>query len=62
MNKKRFLIFVAKVIAAHVTTYFLAGAVFYPLLAKPYYVGPNPIFAVFLRTETDMGLFAHVVN
>jgi len=25
-------------------------------------VGPNPIFAVFLRTETDMGLFAHVVN
>ncbi len=62
MNKKRFLSFVAKVIAAQVTTYFLAGAVFYPLLAKPYYVGPNPIFAVFLRTETDMGLFAHVLN
>ena len=62
MNKKRFLSFVAKVIAAQVTTYFLAGAVFYPLLTKPYYEGPNPIFAVFLRTEADTGLWAHVVN
>src|ERR1035441_9769688 len=62
MNKRHFLSFVAKTIAAQVTTYFLAGAVFYPLLTKPYYEGPNPIFAVFLRTEADMGLFAHVVN
>jgi hypothetical protein len=62
MNRKRFLSFVAKVIAAQVTTYFLAGAVCYPLFTKPYYEGPNPIFAVFLRTQTDMGLYAHVVN
>ena len=62
MNRKRFLSFVAKVIAAQVTTYFLAGAVFYPLLTKPYYEGPHPIFAVFLRTEADPVLFAHVVN
>ena len=44
------------------TTYFLAGAVFYPLLTQPYYEGPHPIFAVFLRTEADPVLFAHVVN
>ena len=62
MNKTRFLSFVAKVIAAQVTTYFLAGAVFYPLLTKPYYEGRDPIFAVFMRTEADMGLWAHVVN
>jgi hypothetical protein len=62
MNTKRFAIFVAKVIAAHVTTYFLVGAVFYPLLTKPYYVGPNPIFAAFLRTEADRQLWPHVVN
>jgi hypothetical protein len=62
MNRKRFLIFVAKIIAAQVTSYFLAGAIFYPLLTKPYYEGPNPIFAVFLRTEADAGLWAHVVN
>jgi len=62
MNGKRFMSFVAKIMAAQVTTYFLAGAVFYPLLTKPYYEGPNPIFAVFLRTEADMGLWTHVVN
>jgi hypothetical protein len=62
MNKKRCLSFAAKVIAAQVTTYFLAGAVFYPLLTRPYYEGPNPIFAAFLRTEADTGLWAHVVN
>ncbi|MFZ0964100.1 MAG: hypothetical protein WAO35_24805 [Terriglobia bacterium] len=62
MNKKRFLSFAAKVVAAQVTTYFLAGAMFYPLLTKPYYEGPHPIFAVFLRTETDQGSWAHVVN
>ena len=53
MNYKRFAVFVAKVTAAQVTTYFLAGAIFYPLLTKPYFVGPHPIFAVFLRTEAD---------
>jgi len=62
MNSKRFAIFLAKVVAAQVTTYFLAGLVFYPLLTKPYYVGPNPIFAVFMRTEMDQGLWPHVVN
>jgi hypothetical protein len=62
MNTKRFLLFVAKIIAAQVTTYFLSGAVFYPLLTKPYYEGPHPIFAVFLRTEADPVLWAHVVN
>jgi hypothetical protein len=62
MNTKRFAIFVAKIIAAQVTTYFLAGAVFYPLLTRPYYVGPHPVFAIFLRTEADRELWPHVVN
>lgn len=62
MSAKHFAIFAAKVVAAQVTTYFLAGAVFYPLLTKPYYVGPHPIFAVFMRTEADLDLWPHVVN
>ena len=62
MSAKPFAVFVAKVVAAQVTTYFLAGAVFYPLLTKPYYVGPHPIFAVFMRTEADRELWPHVVN
>jgi len=62
MKGKRFLSFAAKVIAAQVTTYFLAGAVFYRLLTKTYYEGPNPIFATFMRTQANMGLWLHVVN
>jgi hypothetical protein len=62
MNTERFSIFVAKIIAAQVTAYFLAGLIFYPLLTKSYYVGPHPIFAVFMRTEADRELWPHVVN
>ncbi len=62
METKRFVGFVGKVIAAQVSTYFLAGAVAYPLLTKEYYVGPNPIFAAFMRTEAEPELFGHVVR
>jgi len=62
MTAKRFAIFAAKIVAANVSAYFLAGMVFYPWLTKSYYVGPNPIFAVFLRTESDRELWPHVVN
>jgi hypothetical protein len=62
MNPKRFAIFTAKVIAAHVTTYFLAGMVFYPWLTKPYYVGPNPVVAAFMRTEDQPELWGHAVR
>jgi hypothetical protein len=48
---KRFAIFGAKVVAAQVTTNFLAGAAAYPLLTKEFYVGANPVFATFLRAE-----------
>lgn len=59
---KRFAIFAVKVVAAQVTTYFLAGAVAYPLLTKQFYVGPHPIFAIFLRTETEPELWSHVLR
>jgi len=62
MNYKRLAVFAAKVTAAQVTTYFLAGAIFYPLLTKPYFVGPHPIFALFLRTEADGEVWVHAVN
>ncbi len=59
---KRFAIFAVKVVAAQVTTYFLAGAVAYPLLTKQFYEGPNPIFAVFLRTEAEPELWRHAAR
>jgi len=62
MNFKRFLIFAGKVVAAHVTTYFLAGAVAYPLLTKKFYEGPNPIFQPFMRTPAEPELWRHVVG
>lgn len=62
MNIKRFVIFTGKVIAAHVTTYFLAGMVFYQLLTKQFYVGSNPIFATFMRTEAEPETWGHVVK
>jgi hypothetical protein len=62
MDYKRFATYAAKVVAAHVTTYFLAGAIAYPLLTKEFYVGPNPIFATFLRTEAEPELFRHAVH
>jgi len=57
MNRKRFLSFAAKIIAAQVTTYFLAGAVFYPLLTKPYYEGPHPIFMEQPRSVSTQGVW-----
>ena len=62
MNGKRFLAFSGIFILAHTVTYFLAGLIFYPLLTKPFYVGPNPIFAVFMRTPADPAVWAHAVR
>ena len=62
MDFKRFAIFTGKVTAAQVTTYFLAGVVFYQLLTKDFYTGPNPIFAAFMRTEAEPELWAHVMR
>jgi hypothetical protein len=59
---KRLAIFTVKVIAFQVTTYFLAGAAAYPLLTKQFYVGPHPVFAVFMRTEAEPELFRHAVR
>ena len=62
MMLSRFLTFVAKVTAAHVITSLLAGIVAYPLFTKDFYVGPNPIFKLFMRTEVEPDLWGHVVT
>jgi hypothetical protein len=62
MRTRRFFAFAGKVTAAHVMTYLVAGAVAYPLFTKPFYVGPNPVFKVFLRTEVEPELWGHVAN
>jgi hypothetical protein len=62
MRTRPFLVFASKLTAAHIITYFIAGAIAYPLLTKDFYVGPNPIFKVFIRTEAEPELWGHVVT
>jgi len=62
MRLRPFLTFAGKVTAAHIITYFIAGAIAYPLLTKGFYVGPNPIFKVFMRTEAEPELWRHAVT
>jgi hypothetical protein len=59
---KTFLKFTAKVTVAHVCTYFVVGAVAYQLLTKQFYVGPDPLFASFMRTEADPETWGHVIK
>lgn len=59
---KQFVSFSLKTIVSHTVTYFIAGAIAYPLLTKPFYVGANPIFSAFWRTEADPVLWAHVTT
>ena len=58
---KRFIVFAIKVIVAHVITYFIIGAISYPLLTKQFYVGPDPIFSTFMRTQANPTLWQHVM-
>jgi len=62
MDIRRFMVFAGRVTAAHVTTYFLAGALAYNFLTKEFYIGPNPIFASFMRTEAQPEMWSHVVR
>jgi hypothetical protein len=62
MRTRQFLGFAGQFTAAHVITYFLAGAIAYPLLTQGYYVGPHPIFKIFLRTEAEPELWGHAVT
>ena len=59
---KRFSIFASKVIAVHIVTYFVVGALAYQFLTKEFYVGPEPIFARFMRTEAEPALWSHVTK
>jgi len=62
MRPRQFLSFASKVTAAHIITYLVAGTIAYPLFTKEFYVGPNPIFKLFMRTEAEPELWRHVVT
>jgi hypothetical protein len=62
MRTRHFLTFASKVTAAHIITYFIAGAIAYPLFTKELYVGSHPIFRVFMRTEAEPELWGHATT
>lgn len=61
MNLKQFLVYVGKVIVAHVVTYLILGAITYQI-TKQFYEGANPIFSTFMRTQAEPDLWRHVIT
>ena len=62
MRFSRFLTFAAKVTVAHVVSYFVVGAIAYPLLTKTFYEGNDPVFSTFMRTPAQPELWKHVMT
>ena len=59
MNKKN-LTFIAKSTAVYTFVYLLVGVIAYQLITKQFYVGDNPIFTIFMRSESNVVEWAHV--
>jgi len=58
MNKQN-LQFVVKSTAIYTVAYLVAGAIAYQLLTKQFYVGDDPIFTAYLRSESNPAEWAH---
>lgn len=58
---KKYVLFVLFFVIAHVSTYFIIGALAYELLTKQFYQGDVPTF-IFMRTEAEPELWAHVMT
>lgn len=59
---KESILFIVKVTLIYVVAYLFIGAIAYALLTKPFYVGDDPIFTLFLRSESNPEQWAHVMQ
>ena len=59
---KKSIAFVTKASLIYALAYLFVGAIAYQLLTKQFYVGDNAIFAIFMRSESDQSLWAHVMQ
>lgn len=57
-NKKR-LVFVAKSTIAYSLCYLIVGAIAYQLITKQFYIGDDPVFTAYLRSETNPAEWSH---
>lgn len=58
MNKQT-LRFVASSTAIYAVAYLVVGAIAYQLITKQFYVGADPIFSAYLRSESNPTEWAH---
>lgn len=58
MNKQN-LRFVASSTVIYALAYLVVGAIAYQLITKQFYVGPDPIFTAYLRSESNPAEWAH---
>ena len=57
-GKKR-LVFIAKSTVAYSLCYLIVGAIAYQLLTKQFYIGDDPVFAAYLRSEANPAEWSH---
>ena len=57
-NKKR-LVFIAKSSVAYTLCYLIVGAIAYQLITKQFYVGDDPVFTAYLRSESNIAEWSH---
>jgi len=58
MDKQK-LIFVAKSTIIYALVYLVVGAIAYQLITKQFYVGYDPIFTAYLRSESNPAEWSH---
>jgi hypothetical protein len=56
---KQIVHILVKSIVVYAISYLLVGAIAYQLLTKQFYVGDNPLFAAYLRSESNPAEWAH---
>ena len=59
MGMKKSAWFVVKSTAVYAVAYLASGGIAYQLITKQFYVGDNPIFAAYLRSEANAAEWAH---
>ena len=58
---KQLLPYLLKFATVHTITYWIVGAIAYPLINKEFYVGDNPVFSSFMVTQEDGELWSKVL-
>jgi hypothetical protein len=59
MNRRSALTFLVGSTVMFTMAYLIAGGLSYQLLTKQFYVGPEPVFAAYLRSEANPAEWSH---